>query len=81
MTVGNLIAIPQTNIKRMLAYSSIAQAGYLLLGIAAMPYSPLAVTSVLLYILVYLFMNLGAFAVVTILSARLQSDRSTTTPG
>jgi len=75
MTVGNLIAIPQTNIKRMLAYSSIAQAGYLLLGIAAMPYSTLAVTSVLLYILVYLFMNLGAFAVVTILSARLQSDK------
>lgn len=75
MTVGNLIAIPQTNIKRMLAYSSIAQAGYLLLGIAAMPYSPLAVTAVLLYILVYLFMNLGAFAVVTILSARLRSDR------
>ncbi len=75
MTVGNLIAIPQTNIKRMLAYSSIAQAGYLLLGIAAMPYSPLAVTSVLLYVLAYLFMNLGAFAVVTMLSARLGSDQ------
>jgi len=75
MTVGNLIAIPQTNIKRMLAYSSIAQAGYLLLGIAAMPLSDRAVPAVLLYLLVYLFMNLGAFAVVTILSARLRSDK------
>jgi len=74
MTVGNLIAIPQVNIKRMLAYSSIAQAGYLLLGVASMAYSPLAVPAVLLYIFVYLFMNLGAFAVVTILSARLRSD-------
>ncbi|MBP6963147.1 MAG: NADH-quinone oxidoreductase subunit N [Armatimonadetes bacterium] len=72
MTVGNLIAIPQTNIKRMLAYSSIAQAGYILLGIAAMGRgASLALTSVLLYLLVYLFMNLGAFAVVTILSARI----------
>lgn len=74
MTVGNLVAIPQMNIKRMLAYSSIAQAGYLLLGVAAMAYSPLAVPAILLYIFIYLFMNLGAFAVVTILSARLNSD-------
>jgi NADH-quinone oxidoreductase subunit N len=74
MTVGNLTAIPQVNIKRMLAYSSIGQAGYLLLGIAAMRYSALALPSVLLYLFVYLFMNLGAFAVVTIVSARLNSD-------
>jgi len=74
MTVGNLVAIPQLNIKRMLAYSSIAQAGYLLLGVAAMAYSPLAVPAILLYVFIYLFMNLGAFAVVTILSARLKSD-------
>ena len=74
MTVGNLIAIPQMNIKRMLAYSSIAQAGYLLLGVAAIPYSELAIPAMLLYIFVYLFMNLGAFAVVTILSARLNTD-------
>jgi len=40
MTVGNIVAIPQTNIKRMLAYSSIAQAGYLILGIATMGFSP-----------------------------------------
>lgn len=76
MTVGNLIAIPQTNIKRMLAYSSIAQAGYLLLGVAAMGFrSELAVPAVLIYLMAYLFMNLGAFAVVTILSARLRSDK------
>jgi proton-translocating NADH-quinone oxidoreductase chain N len=76
MTVGNLIAIPQTNIKRMLAYSSIAQAGYLLLGITAMGFdSALAVPAVLIYLMAYLFMNLGAFAVVTILSARLRSDK------
>lgn len=77
MTIGNLIAIPQTNIKRMLAYSSIAQAGYLLLGVAAIgfPESELAIPAVLLYLVAYLFMNLGAFAVVTILSARLRSDR------
>lgn len=74
MTVGNLVAIPQTNIKRMLAYSSIAQAGYLLLGVATMAYSSLAVPAVSLYVFIYLFMNLGAFAVVTILSARLESD-------
>lgn len=74
MTVGNLTALPQINIKRMLAYSSIAQAGYLLLGVAAIQYSPLALPSILLYIFAYLFMNLGAFAVVTIVSARLNSD-------
>ena len=78
MTVGNLIAIPQLNIKRMLAYSSIAQAGYLLLGVAAIPFFPVnnspAVTSILLYLFAYLFMNLGAFAVVTIISSKLNSD-------
>jgi proton-translocating NADH-quinone oxidoreductase chain N len=80
MTVGNLIAIPQNNIKRMLAYSSIAQAGYLLLGVATLGLSTnaesrtAAVQSILLYLFVYLFMNLGAFAVVTLLGTRLGSD-------
>lgn len=74
MTFGNLVAIPQLNIKRMLAYSSIAQAGYVLLGVAAMAYGALGLPAVLLYLFIYLFMNLGAFAVVTILSARLGSD-------
>jgi proton-translocating NADH-quinone oxidoreductase chain N len=73
MTVGNLIAISQINIKRMLAYSSIAQAGYLLIGLVAMP-SADAVPAIQLYLLAYLFMNLGAFAVVTMLGTRLKSD-------
>jgi len=77
MTVGNLIAIVQVNIKRMLAYSSIAQAGYILIGVAAMAYKTsyeYAMPAVLLYIFIYLFMNLGAFAVVSMLSVRLQSN-------
>ncbi len=74
MTLGNLIAIPQTNIKRMLAYSSIAHAGYLLLGVAAMTYSPIAIPAILIYLFAYLFMNLGAFAVVILISSRLGSD-------
>jgi proton-translocating NADH-quinone oxidoreductase chain N len=81
MTVGNLIAIPQTNIKRMLAYSSIAQAGYILLGVATIGAAitpegrSKAVESVLLYTLAYLFMNLGAFAIVTMVSGKVKTDR------
>jgi NADH-quinone oxidoreductase subunit N len=63
MTVGNLIAISQTNIKRMLAYSSIAHAGYILIGMIAG--GETGVSSVLYYLVVYMFMNMGAFAVVT----------------
>ena len=74
MSVGNLTAIPQVNIKRMLAYSSIGQAGYLLIGIAAIRYSPLAIQATLLYLFIYVFMNLGAFAVVTLVSSRINSD-------
>ncbi|AGK96906.1 NADH-quinone oxidoreductase subunit N [Clostridium pasteurianum] len=59
--LGNLIAIPQTNIKRMLAYSSIAQAGYFLLGVIAN--SNLGVAAILLYSLFYIFANMGAFGV------------------
>ena len=62
MTVGNLAALTQTNIKRMLAYSSIAHAGYLLIGIVAA--TPRGVSAALLYLVIYAFMQLGAFAVV-----------------
>ncbi|MBI1811724.1 MAG: NADH-quinone oxidoreductase subunit N [Nitrospirae bacterium] len=65
MAVGNIIAISQTNIKRMLAYSSIAHAGYMLLGIIAGTSEGLA--SVLNYLFIYAFMNIGAFAVVIML--------------
>lgn len=62
MTLGNLAAIPQNNLKRLLAYSSIAHAGYLLMGLAAL--SREGVEAVLFYLPIYLFMNLGAFLVV-----------------
>lgn len=62
MIVGNLIAIPQKNIKRMLAYSSIAHAGYILIGIIA--FSKVGVGAMLYYILLYVFANAGAFTAV-----------------
>jgi NADH-quinone oxidoreductase subunit N len=62
MTVGNLAALRQTNLKRMLAYSSIAHAGYVLVGVAAG--SEAGIRAVLFYLLAYAFMNVGAFAVI-----------------
>jgi len=64
MTLGNLGAIRQTNIKRMLAYSGIAQAGYLLVGLAALSQS--GVAGVLFYASAYLFANLAAFGVIIV---------------
>jgi NADH-quinone oxidoreductase subunit N len=64
MTVGNVAALTQTNMKRLLAYSSIAHAGYLLMGVVA--FSPNGVRSILVYLLAYLVMNVGAFLVVTL---------------
>jgi NADH-quinone oxidoreductase subunit N len=68
MTVGNLMAIAQQNIKRMLAYSSIAHAGYLLIALVAA--GPAGLTGMLYYLLAYAFMNLGAFAVVVAIEQR-----------
>jgi NADH-quinone oxidoreductase subunit N len=65
MAVGNVMAISQTNIKRMLAYSSIAHAGYALVGLAAG--GPDGAASVMLYVLIYAVMNMGAFGVVIML--------------
>jgi NADH-quinone oxidoreductase subunit N len=62
MTVGNLIAISQTNVKRMLAYSSIAHAGYLLIGFVVG--TQIARSGILFYLLGYAFANIGAFAVI-----------------
>jgi NADH-quinone oxidoreductase subunit N len=73
MVAGNLIALSQTNIKRLLAYSSIAHAGYLLVGLTTLVASGSnddaqgAAQAVVFYLLVYLFMNVGAFAVVVVL--------------
>ncbi|GBC77704.1 NADH-quinone oxidoreductase subunit N [bacterium HR08] len=65
MTFGNFIAIAQTNIKRMLAYSSIAHAGYVLIGVLARDWAAVA-----FYLLVYTIMNLGCFAIVALWARR-----------
>ncbi len=66
MTIGNITAVFQTNIKRMLAYSSISQAGYLLVAVVAG--NELGYASIMFYLFVYIFMNLGAFTVVLLLN-------------
>jgi NADH-quinone oxidoreductase subunit N len=77
MTAANLAALTQTNLKRLLAYSSIAHVGYILLGLVALAGSDApspafwdGFKGILLYLLVYTFMNLGAFAVITSLRQR-----------
>jgi NADH-quinone oxidoreductase subunit N len=80
MSVGNVVALVQTNVKRMLAYSSIAHAGYALVGFVAAGAAdaarqPDAVAAVVFYLLVYAVMNLGAFAVVTLIAR--SGDRRT----
>jgi NADH-quinone oxidoreductase subunit N len=71
MTVGNVVAIAQTNIKRMLAYSSIAHAGYLLVAIIAA--NQLGAVSLIYYLLAYTLMNLGAFGVVILVGRKKDS--------
>ena len=77
MTGANLAALTQTNTKRLLAYSSIAHVGYMLLAFVAMGTSPIAsaaffdgLKGILIYLMVYTFMNLGVFAVITSLRHR-----------
>ena len=72
MTAGNLVALWQTNVKRLLAYSSIAQAGYALIGVVAA--SEAGVTAVLLHLAAYALANVGAFAVVIAVSEQGGSD-------
>ena len=72
MVVGNLLAIPQANIKRMLAYSSIAQAGYVLIALSAA--SPNGVASAIFFLFQYVFTNLGAFIVVILMGSALGND-------
>ena len=72
MTLGNLTAMVQTNLKRLLAYSSIAHAGYALMGLCAA--STVGVQSVMIYLLVYLVMNLGAFLVVIVVAQATGSE-------
>jgi NADH-quinone oxidoreductase subunit N len=70
--LGNFVAIPQTNIKRMLAYSSIAHAGYLLMGLVA--FTSLGVSAILYYVVLYIFANAGAFACVNAFGNMTGSD-------
>jgi len=65
MAVGSIIALSQTNVKRMLAYSSIAHAGYAILGVITG--TPEGLTSTMNYLMIYTFMNIGAFAIVIML--------------
>ena len=82
MTVGNVMALMQRNLRRLLACSSIAHAGYLMMAVAAAvalagvdaAAARTAVTAVAFYLGTYLFMNLGAFAIVALLRNRLRSE-------
>ncbi|MFQ6100287.1 MAG: NADH-quinone oxidoreductase subunit N [Anaerolineae bacterium] len=79
MTLGNLFAIPQRNIKRMLAYSSVAQAGYILIGVAAA--SRLGVAAMAFYLIVYTVTNIAAFGVVVLVSNLTGSEEINTFAG
>ncbi len=72
MTIGNLLALGQKNIKRLLAYSSIAHAGYILIGLVAV--TTLGMTSVVFYLIAYLLTNLAAFGAVVAFSRVVGSD-------
>lgn len=72
MTLGNLAALWQSNMKRMLAYSSIAHAGYMLAGFVILDNQ--GIMAILIYFIVYLFMNMGAFFVVMLISDKLGSE-------
>jgi len=77
MTYGNIVALVQTNIKRMLAYSSIAHAGYILVGLVALFRSKqFGAESIAFYLLVYAFMNLGAFGLISYLAKRGDTEYS-----
>jgi NAD(P)H-quinone oxidoreductase subunit 2 len=73
MVLGNVVALAQTSMKRMLAYSSIGQAGFVMIGLIAG--TDAGYSSVVFYLLVYLFMNLGAFTCVILFSLRTGTDQ------
>lgn len=72
MTIGNLAALPQQNVKRLLAYSSISHGGYLLMGGVLL--TPEGLGAILFYLVVYFFMNLGAFYVVVLIANESGSE-------
>lgn len=72
MTVGNLVALWQDNLKRMLAYSSIAHAGYLLMAVSVLDNT--GVSAVMIYFLFYMIMNLGAFFIIQLIADKINSE-------
>lgn len=72
MTVGNITALSQTSLKRMLGYSSIAHAGYVLAGL--LPGTPDAISSALFYLFAYAFMNVGAFVIIVAIEQTHETD-------
>jgi NADH-quinone oxidoreductase subunit N len=72
MTIGNVLALAQRNIKRLLAYSSIAQAGYALIGLAAL--NEAGIAAVVFYLLTYTVTNLATFGVIVLASRQIGSD-------
>lgn len=81
MLIGNVVALRQTRLKRLLAYSSIAQAGYVLIAIAVIDRVDGALAAIGYYLAAYLFMNLGAFAVVAQIERAFGSDSLATLRG
>jgi NAD(P)H-quinone oxidoreductase subunit 2 len=73
MVLGNVVAIAQTSMKRMLAYSSIGQAGFIMIGMVIG--TEAGYSSMVFYLLIYLFMNLGAFACVILFALRTGTDQ------
>jgi len=73
MILGNVVALAQTSMKRMLAYSSIGQAGFVMIGLTAG--TDAGYSSMIFYLLIYLFMNLGAFACVILFALRTGTDQ------
>ncbi len=77
MIIGNTLALLQTNVKRLLAFSSVAQAGYILIPLATLigiEYIDLSVTNMIFYLFAYLIMNLGVFTIVTIVNRDANSE-------
>ena len=72
MTIGNLVAMWQNNIKRLLAYSSIAHAGYILMGLVVL--TDQGIAAIMLYFVMYLFMNFGAFYIAMLISNKLDTE-------
>jgi NADH-quinone oxidoreductase subunit N len=71
MTLGNVVALRQDNIKRLLAYSGIAHVGYMMIGLVAAAYSPeFGISSMAFYLLCYSFFNVGPFAIITLLCSK-----------